>query len=98
MSQHRYPAPWRNRFSAVVHAPPRDPDAGSAIGNGLSAHLDPSGDVGCQMDTQGEAAVADRHQYTARDYEAAEGLQYNRATCYDAMPGRWLSLDPAAFG
>jgi RHS repeat-associated protein len=49
------------------------------------------------MGTQGDAAVADRHQYAARAYDAAEGLQYNRATCYDPTPGRWLSVDPAAF-
>jgi RHS repeat-associated protein len=98
MSQHRYPAPWRNRFSAVLHAPPRGPDAGSAVGKGPSGHEDPCRDVGCLMDTQGDAAVADPHQYTAHEYDAAAGLQYNRATCYDARPRRWLTLDPAAFG
>jgi RHS repeat-associated protein len=97
MSQHRHPAPWRNRFSAVVHAPPRDPDAGSAIGNGLSAHLDPSGDVGCLTDILGDAALADRHRYTARAYDAAPWLHYNRACYYNPTPSRWLTSDPLGY-
>jgi RHS repeat-associated protein len=97
MSQYRYQAPLRNRFVGVVLTLPRRPGSRAAIGNGPSGHQNPCGDVGCLTDTQGDAAVADRYQYTAREYDAAAGLQYNRARCYDPTPGRWLALDPAAF-
>jgi RHS repeat-associated protein len=96
MSQHRSPAPLRNPFIAVVLALPRGPDSGGAVGNGASGHQDLCGHFGCATDTQGNAPVADRYQFTAGEYDAA-GLQYNRARCYDPTPGRWLTLDPMAF-
>lgn len=44
------------------------------------------------------AAVDELFGYTARDFDAAVGLQYNRARWYDANTGRWMSHDPIGFG
>lgn len=43
------------------------------------------------------AAVDTLFGYTARDFDADVGLQYNRARWYDATNGRWLSQDPIGF-
>jgi RHS repeat-associated protein len=42
--------------------------------------------------------VANRYQYTGREYDWLLGLQYNRARWYDAATGRWTSQDPLGFG
>ena len=38
-----------------------------------------------------------RYLFTSRDFDAATGLQYNRARWYDAGVGRWISEDPIGF-
>jgi RHS repeat-associated protein len=38
-----------------------------------------------------------RYLYTAREFDATTGLQYNRNRWYDAHTGRWLSEDPIGF-
>jgi RHS repeat-associated protein len=43
------------------------------------------------------AGFGDTLKYTAREYDADTGLQYNRARWYDAKVGRWLSEDPIGF-
>ena len=43
------------------------------------------------------AAVDELFGYTARDFDTAVGLQYNRARWYDPNTGRWLSQDPIGF-
>ncbi|MBI3838857.1 MAG: RHS repeat-associated core domain-containing protein, partial [Planctomycetia bacterium] len=35
-----------------------------------------------------------QYLYTAREYDAATGLQYNRERWYDPHTGRWISQDP----
>ena len=42
-------------------------------------------------------AVAARFGYTGREYDAAAGLQYNRARYYDAGLGQWASEDPKGY-
>jgi RHS repeat-associated protein len=42
-------------------------------------------------------AEGDRYRFTAREFDAEEAMQYNRARCYDPSPGRWLSEDPLGF-
>src|SRR5262249_22978330 len=42
-------------------------------------------------------AVGDRYKYTAREYDANTGLQYNRGRYYDPTTGRWTSEDPTGF-
>jgi RHS repeat-associated protein len=42
-------------------------------------------------------AYGDRFKYTGREFDAASGLQYNRARYYDSTTGRWLSQDPLGF-
>jgi RHS repeat-associated protein len=48
--------------------------------------------------TQTNAAVGDRYEYTAREFDANTGLQYNRARYYNPGTGRWQSEDPSGFG
>jgi RHS repeat-associated protein len=43
------------------------------------------------------AAAGDRYKYTGREFDAATGLQYNRARYYDPTIGRWTSQDPLGF-
>ena len=43
------------------------------------------------------AAVDELFGYTARNFDTAVGLQYNRARWYDPNTGRWLSQDPIGF-
>jgi RHS repeat-associated protein len=40
---------------------------------------------------------SDRYKWTGREYDAATGLQYNRARFYDPTAGRWISQDPLGF-
>jgi RHS repeat-associated protein len=47
--------------------------------------------------TQYGADYGDTLKYTAREYDADTGLQYNRARWYDNSVGRWLSEDPIGF-
>jgi RHS repeat-associated protein len=47
--------------------------------------------------TEYGAGYGDRLKYTAREYDADTGLQYNRARWYDINKGRWLSEDPIGF-
>ena len=47
--------------------------------------------------TEYGAGFGDTLKYTAREYDADTGLQYNRARWYDAKVGRWLSEDPIGF-
>jgi RHS repeat-associated protein len=42
-------------------------------------------------------AATDRYLYTAREYDSATQLQYNRSRYYDAGAGRWISEDPLRF-
>jgi RHS repeat-associated protein len=39
----------------------------------------------------------DRYKYTAREWDTAISLQYNRARYYDPTIGRWISQDPVGF-
>jgi RHS repeat-associated protein len=48
--------------------------------------------------TQTATVMSDRYQFTAREFDANTGLQYNRARYYDPATGRWLSEDPLGFG
>jgi RHS repeat-associated protein len=43
------------------------------------------------------ALPADRYHYTGRELLAEEGLQYNRARCFDPSVGRWMSEDPLGY-
>ncbi len=38
-----------------------------------------------------------RYLFTAREFDTATDLQYNRARYYDATVGRWISEDPIGF-
>jgi RHS repeat-associated protein len=43
------------------------------------------------------SAATDRYLYTAREYDSATFLQYNRARFYDSIIGRWTAQDPIQF-
>jgi RHS repeat-associated protein len=47
--------------------------------------------------TEYGAGYGDTLKYTAREFDADTGLQYNRARWYDNSVGRWLSEDPIGF-
>ncbi|HKT00837.1 MAG TPA: pre-peptidase C-terminal domain-containing protein [Rugosimonospora sp.] len=47
--------------------------------------------------TASGTASGNTQQYTGREYDAATGLQYNRARYYDPGTGRFISADPAGF-
>jgi RHS repeat-associated protein len=47
--------------------------------------------------TEYGAGYGDTLKYTAREFDADTGLQYNRARWYDNSTGRWLSEDPIGF-
>jgi RHS repeat-associated protein len=47
--------------------------------------------------TEYGAGYGDTLKYTAREYDADTGLQYNRARWYDNSVGRWMSEDPIGF-
>src|SRR5262249_45153107 len=47
--------------------------------------------------TESNSAVGDRYKFTAREFDANTGLQYNRARYYDPTTGRWTSEDPSSF-
>ena len=53
---------------------------------------------GAVISSNDPAAVDELFGYTARDFDTAVGLQYNRARWYDPNTGRWLSQDPIGFG
>ena len=42
-------------------------------------------------------SFGDRYKFTAREFDSATGLQYNRARYYDPTIGRWTSQDPLGF-
>ncbi len=46
--------------------------------------------------TSGDITLT-RYLFTAREFDEATGLQYNRARWYDAGVGRWVSEDPLGF-
>jgi RHS repeat-associated protein len=46
--------------------------------------------------TSGDITLT-RYLFTAREFDEATGLQYNRARWYDAGVGKWVSEDPIAF-
>jgi RHS repeat-associated protein len=48
--------------------------------------------------TETNASFGDRYKFTAREFDSATGLQYNRARFYDPTIGRWTSQDPLGFG
>jgi RHS repeat-associated protein len=50
-----------------------------------------------QILAESAPAVGDRWKFTGREWDAAVGLQYNRARYYDPAAGRWLSQDPIGF-
>ena len=52
---------------------------------------------GAVISSNDPAAVDELFGYTARDFDTAVGLQYNRARWYDPNTGRWLSQDPIGF-
>ncbi|CAK9082491.1 Putative deoxyribonuclease RhsC (DNase RhsC) (Toxin RhsC), partial [Durusdinium trenchii] len=43
------------------------------------------------------ASTITRYMFTAREFDADTGLQYNRARWYDSKTGRWISEDPIGF-
>ena len=47
--------------------------------------------------SQSNAAASGRYLYTGREWDAALGLQYNRARWYDPATGRWIGEDPKKF-
>ena|GEM_PF-901938 len=47
--------------------------------------------------SESNASFGDRFKYTGREFDAATGLQYNRARYYDAAVGTWINLDPSGF-
>jgi RHS repeat-associated protein len=47
--------------------------------------------------TEYGAGYGDTLKFTAREFDADTGLQYNRARWYDNSVGRWLSEDPIGF-
>ena len=47
--------------------------------------------------TETNASFGDRYKFTAREFDSATGLQYNRARYYDPTIGRWTSQDPLGF-
>jgi RHS repeat-associated protein len=47
--------------------------------------------------TEYGSGFGDTLKYTAREFDADTGLQYNRARWYDAKVGRWLSEDAIGF-
>jgi RHS repeat-associated protein len=54
-----------------------------------------------QFDSYGQVTSGDtsltRYLFTAREFDEATGLQYNRARWYDAVVGKWISEDPLRF-
>ena len=46
---------------------------------------------------ESNASFGDRYKFTAREFDSATGLQYNRARYYDPTIGRWTSQDPLGF-
>ena len=47
--------------------------------------------------TETNPSFGDRYKFTAREFDSATGLQYNRARYYDPTIGRWTSQDPLGF-
>jgi RHS repeat-associated protein len=47
--------------------------------------------------TETNSGFGDRYKYTAREYDSATELQYNRTRYYDPKAGRWLNQDPNSF-
>jgi RHS repeat-associated protein len=62
---------------------------GAQGGARVREQYDPFGRVVAEL-----ASVEDRLKYTARDYDYATELQYNRQRWYDPITGRWQSPDP----
>jgi RHS repeat-associated protein len=48
--------------------------------------------------TQTDESVVFRYGYTAREFDAESGLQYNRARYLDSFTGKFISEDPIGFG
>jgi RHS repeat-associated protein len=46
------------------------------------------------LTSESTPANGDRYKYTGREWDAAVGLQYNRARYYNPANGRWISQDP----
>jgi len=66
--------------------------------------FDNSGNTTASRDYSGFGAITtttgsglDRYAFTAREWDAAVGLQYSRARMYDPATGRWTSEDPMGF-
>jgi RHS repeat-associated protein len=47
--------------------------------------------------TQTDESVVFRYGYTAREFDAESGLQYNRARYLDSFTGKFISEDPISF-
>jgi RHS repeat-associated protein len=43
-------------------------------------------------------SFSDRYLYTGREFNATNGLQYNRGRYYDPSVGRWTQTDPLGMG
>jgi RHS repeat-associated protein len=48
--------------------------------------------------SESNSANGDRFKFTGREYDSTTGLYYFRARYYDPLSGRYISLDPKAFG
>jgi RHS repeat-associated protein len=48
--------------------------------------------------TESNSSVGDRYKYTAREFDANTGLQYNGARYYNPATGRWQGEDPIGLG
>ena len=42
-------------------------------------------------------SAGDRYKFDGREFDSADGLEYNRARYYDPTTGRWISQDPIGF-